>query len=164
MCYDEEEWLGKVFDEMGGMLLGYLKAYLRDEQYAEDVLQNVFVRLVNSKRKNYPIENLRAFLFTLASHEAKRFLSKQGKHIHALRSTQGNILEKKPESVMSPEESLSLQEALLSLPWEQQEAVYLKIYAQMTLEEISLCLSIPLNTIASRYRYGMEKIKKIWRE
>ncbi|NUM37118.1 MAG: sigma-70 family RNA polymerase sigma factor [Candidatus Brocadiae bacterium] len=161
MMYDEQKWLEKICDEMGSLLLGYLKAYLRNEHDAEDVLQQVFIRLLQSNRKDYEIHNLRSFLFTLASHEAQRFLSKNKKHrLSAINSIPDNLLENKPDSSLSPQETAGLQEAFLSLPWEQQEVIYLKIYAQMTFEEISLSLSIPLNTVASRYRYGMEKIKK----
>ena len=50
--------------------------------------------------------------------------------------------------------------ALASLPAEQREIVILKLYHGMTFEEIGALVEISPNTAASRYRYGLEKLRK----
>ena len=37
--------------------------------------------------------------------------------------------------------------------------VHLKLWAGLTFDEISMTLEIPLNTAASRYRYGLDKMR-----
>ena len=59
-----------------------------------------------------------------------------------------------------PEESLALQQALRELPPEQQETVFLRIWSGMTLQEIADATDTPLNTVASRYRYALEKLRE----
>ena len=59
------------------------------------------------------------------------------------------------------DEILYLQQALRQLPDEQRETVFLKIWSGMTLLEISEMTEIPLNTVASRYRYALEKLREL---
>ena len=54
----------------------------------------------------------------------------------------------------------SLSAALQGLPVKQREVVVLKIYESMTFEEIGSMLRISVNTAASRYRYGIERLRK----
>ena len=46
---------------------------------------------------------------------------------------------------------------------EQREVVVLKIWGQLTFEEAAAVIGISPNTAASRYRYGLEKLKDIWK-
>ena len=52
-----------------------------------------------------------------------------------------------------------LQTALRRLPQPQREVIAMKIYGQKTFLEISQLLGLSQNTVASRYRYGMEKLR-----
>jgi len=54
---------------------------------------------------------------------------------------------------------VALQEALGELPDEQREAVIMRIWSGMTLQEIATATAVPLNTAASRYRYALEKLR-----
>jgi RNA polymerase sigma-70 factor (ECF subfamily) len=46
------------------------------------------------------------------------------------------------------------------LPAEQREAVYLKIFDGLTFKEIGSVCGVTANTAASRYRYGIEKLRE----
>jgi RNA polymerase sigma factor (sigma-70 family) len=48
---------------------------------------------------------------------------------------------------------------LAGLPPEQREVIVLKLWHDYTFEEISELLEISPNTVAGRYRYGLEKLK-----
>ena len=54
----------------------------------------------------------------------------------------------------------ALELALRELPPEQQEVVTLKIWGDLTFQEIGETLDISINTAASRYRYAMDKLKE----
>jgi len=57
------------------------------------------------------------------------------------------------------EQVITLQRALLDLPEKQRETVFLRIWSGMTLLEIVDATGTPVNTVASRYRYAMEKLR-----
>jgi RNA polymerase sigma-70 factor (ECF subfamily) len=50
--------------------------------------------------------------------------------------------------------------ALGELPEEQRAVVHLKLWEGLTFEQIAGALEIPLNTAASRYRYGLDKLRE----
>jgi RNA polymerase sigma-70 factor (ECF subfamily) len=58
------------------------------------------------------------------------------------------------------EVGLALQSALRELPEEQRAIIVLRVWGQMTIEEAALALDISPNTAASRYRYGLAKLKE----
>ena len=51
-------------------------------------------------------------------------------------------------------------EALVELPPDQRVVVHLKLWEGLTFEEIAHTLDIPANTAASRYRYGLDKLRE----
>ena len=57
------------------------------------------------------------------------------------------------------ERKQALLRAVQQLPKEQGEVLSLKIWGELTFEEISRTLELSLNTVASRYRYALQKLK-----
>ena len=51
--------------------------------------------------------------------------------------------------------------ALSTLPEEQKEAVVLKVWTDMTFEEIAEVQQCSLQTVASRYRYAIARLKEL---
>ena len=58
------------------------------------------------------------------------------------------------------EERMIVDAALRSLPAEQREVVYLKVFEGMTFHEIAECCAISINTAGSRYRYAMAALRR----
>lgn len=53
-----------------------------------------------------------------------------------------------------------IETALRRLPADQREVVTLKIWGELTFAEIGTALEISPNTAASRYRYGLDKLRQ----
>jgi len=53
---------------------------------------------------------------------------------------------------------------LAQLPPAQREVIVLKVYRDKTFQQIATTLDLSLNTVASRYRYGMEKLRALLKE
>ena len=54
-----------------------------------------------------------------------------------------------------------MQDAMSRLPDIYREVVTLKIWGGLTFAEIADSLQIPANTAASRYRYGLEQLRRL---
>ena len=54
----------------------------------------------------------------------------------------------------------ALDEAISKLPAEQRLVVQFKLWDELTFDEIAGVLSISPNTAASRYRYGLDKLRE----
>ena len=62
------------------------------------------------------------------------------------------------------EHSQLIQAAMSQLPDIYREVVTLKVWGELTFAEIADSLNIPANTAASRYRYGLEELRKLTKE
>ncbi len=62
------------------------------------------------------------------------------------------------------ERSQLIQKALSTLPDIYREVLTLKVWGGLTFGEIAEALDIPANTAASRYRYGLQELRKATRE
>ena len=61
------------------------------------------------------------------------------------------------------ERAKTIQAAMKKLPEIYREVVTLKIWGELTFVEIAETLRIPANTAASRYRYGLQELRKLSR-
>ena len=63
-------------------------------------------------------------------------------------------------SVWSDEREKAILRTVDRLPPEQKEVLTLKIWGELTFDEIGRTLDLSLNTVASRYRYALQKLKE----
>jgi RNA polymerase sigma-70 factor (ECF subfamily) len=61
--------------------------------------------------------------------------------------------------VIRGEQILRLRDALRRLPYEQQEVITLHIHAGLTFRALARALRVPLGTVQSRYRYGLNNLR-----
>ncbi len=149
-----------MWDRYAKDLLAFLQAVLCSRHDAEDVLQTVFVRIVRKRHRLARARCLDAYVYRIARNEAYSCISKRkkDKNTQKLPETWLNVTENNRESSELAEQ---LQAALAQLPQQQREVIVLKIYRKKTFLEISGLLELPRNTVASRYRYGIEKLRNL---
>ncbi len=61
------------------------------------------------------------------------------------------------------EEYIVLQKTLSKIPYQQREVILLHLHHDMTFQEIASAQGISINTVQSRYRYGLEKLAVIFK-
>jgi RNA polymerase sigma-70 factor, ECF subfamily len=66
-------------------------------------------------------------------------------------------------AVEDREHAAIIQDAMSKLPAIYREVLALKIWGELTFSEIAEALEIPASTAASRYRYGLEELRKLTR-
>ena len=158
MGQHHREMLGEVYDQFGPELYRYLSVLMGNPERAEDVMQEVFLRLVRVARKEPVAVQSRAYVFRLARNEAYRALRKRRREMTTCNC---HLLETCDVRQGSEIERMTLEEALLKLPETQREAIHLKVYMDMTFAEIGQLTNVPLDTAASRYRYALEKLRRV---
>jgi RNA polymerase sigma-70 factor (ECF subfamily) len=108
------------------------------------------------------VRDPRAFLLRLAHNLAidliRRRASRQ-KNYDQLAAESASLFARSAEpDEQSFRDALSL--ALGELPADQRAVMHLKLWEELTFEEIAEVLEIPPNTAASRYRYGLDKLRE----
>ncbi|MBI4612474.1 MAG: sigma-70 family RNA polymerase sigma factor [Planctomycetes bacterium] len=159
----ETSAVAALYAEHGRGLLLYARSTARDDGLAEDALQEVFGRLLARKGGLAAAGNARAYLYESVRNATLNLLRTRrrarGREEKAGRS---RPLFTEPEDLLAEREALEA--ALDQLPEEQREVVVLKVWGDLTFEGIGAALAISPNTAASRYRYGMEKLRQAFSE
>jgi RNA polymerase sigma-70 factor, ECF subfamily len=150
------EWLGTLYDRHAAGLYRYAVMILADTEAAADAVQQVFTRLVNRGER---LEIEAHYLRRAIRNECFSILRDRRRRPHAADSH--DILEAMSAPNDAPEERLAIQAALLALPADQREVVHLKVFEGLTFHEIAELTGESMNTIASRYRYALEKMRAV---
>lgn len=151
-----------MWDRYAADLLAVLQALLGSRHDAEDVLQAVFVRIVRKRRHVARAGCLDAYVHQMARNEAISFLRRRRRPSAELDAEPWLL----PVATDDRTDELveEVQTALARLPRKQREIVVLKVYRDKTFREIARILDVSLNTVASRYRYALEKLRSLLRD
>jgi RNA polymerase sigma-70 factor, ECF subfamily len=140
------------YEKHGAALAAFACSYGLDFASAEDVVQHVFLNLL---RGSAELRSPVAYFYGAVRNGAINF--------HRTRHRETALPEGDEWLVShgkSREEILAVQQALQRLPEEQREVVFLRIWSGLTLQEIAEAMETPLNTVASRFRYALDKLRE----
>jgi RNA polymerase sigma-70 factor (ECF subfamily) len=154
--------LEEILDSIGNKLFNYLTIKLNSPVDAEDVLQEVCFRLVRYKVRFRFIRNPSAYVFRMARNEAVRFLKSRKRNPERYHSVE-DLTEVIQDNLTGLENEAVSQvaEALTQIPEDQREVIILRFFEDLTLREIATVCDVSMNTAASRFRYGMQKLRQL---
>ncbi len=158
LAADAPEGVARIYDFAGQELYGYLVGLTGSTHDGEELLHDLFIRIVDKQEKLAAAVNLKAYLFRMAANLAYDRLRYKQKQAHGLEDY-AVILEADETNEISGEEQSKLNRALAALPQEQREAVVMKFFMKKTFGEIAALRGCSENTIVSRYRYALQKLK-----
>ncbi|MFT3992640.1 MAG: sigma-70 family RNA polymerase sigma factor [Luteolibacter sp.] len=158
-------------EENGPKLLLFSRQQTRTHEDAKDVLQDALVKLVEKVRSGefvggqeawmpYLYTAIRRLAIDLSRRDDRR--KRREDNVSAdLEDDQMDAFHPWFDSESSDDETRAqLEEGLKELPPKFSEVIILKIWGERTFAEIGEALDISQNTAASRYRYGLEALKK----
>ncbi len=152
--------LAQLYDEHAQPLFGFLLQLTRNEGDTRDLLQEVFVKLARRPNLLDGVGNPRAYLFRLAHNAALDLFRRRGADGRRTESLAVGADAFAPADDPDGQAfQAELNSALAELPAEQRAVVHLKLWAGMTFDEIATTLDLSANTAASRYRYGLDKLR-----
>jgi RNA polymerase sigma-70 factor (ECF subfamily) len=157
-----EDGLVRTYGKYKNYLLKIAYALLDDAQQVEDAVQDVFVALAESSHRLRLDGNLRGYLV--------RCLINRVQNIRKARSTRPGVPlsevnercadEKRPDQwVILDEEHRRAHNALRQLPESQRVVIALHVHGGLRFKQIAGLLKTSINTVQSRYRYGLEKLR-----
>ena len=157
-------------------LMNFVFRFVGSFQEAEDIVQDTFVKLYQKKDYYRPISEFSTWIFTIASNLAKTELRKRKRRKVSYLSQIG-IEEKDfdiPVEDTTDEETVGeytesqIQDAIQSLQLHFRTALILRDIEELSYEEISKILDVPLGTIKSRINRArlqlQEKLKHLHKD
>ncbi len=142
---------------------------------AEELLQEVFLRVVRAKARYTPSAKFTTWLYSIARNlcvdESRRAKFRKHQSLDASRrgsdGEQGSAMIASipskdvptDEAAEAPTIRKRLSEAVSKLPIEQREVFLLRQVSGLSFREIAETVDIPENTVKSRMRYALEKLR-----
>lgn len=155
--------LCRIYEKYKSSLLGLAIALSNNKTVAEDIVHDVFVSFAQSADKLQLRSGLKSYLLTSVANRVRnlgRDKIRQATNVDELDIA-------RPESdcpdrlAISKEQSRQIHLALTRLPYEQQEVIILHLQSGLKFNQIAKSQGVSLNTIQSRYRYGIDKLRSI---
>ena len=158
----DEAALAALYDRYAGMLSSVLNRILRDNQAAEEILQDIFYQLWCSGSRFDPARgSLPGWLLVIARNRAISRLRRRNPAAGEEILENTVVMPCDLESNAAQQQLLSrVKGALESLPKEQRAAVELAYFEGLTHSEIAERTGDPLGTVKTRLRSAIETLKR----
>lgn len=156
---DWQRWL----DTHGPGLLLFARQQAANEADAQDLVQDAVVEGWERQGSGGP-PDLPLVFATIRRRAVDLARRRERRLARELATAEAVPAECFDPGVEEREMSQLLQQALVQLPADQREVITLKLWGGLTFAEIAATLDIPPNTAASRYRYGLEQLRRLTQE
>lgn len=157
------EALCRIYEKYEGVMLTVAAGLLNDVNAAQDAVHDVFVALAQSPERLRLAGSLRSYLTTCVANRARDRL-----RARKCQATGPQELDPEADEQTVPlsraihEEQLRrLAEALAMLPYDQREVIVLHLKGDLTFRAIAAIQNTSINTVQSRYRYGIDKLRSL---
>jgi len=149
-------------------IYNYVYRMVRDRNEAEDITQEVFVKVWKNLKKIDKEKNLKSWLFTIARNATIDFLRRRkdipfSEKEEYFEETISDVELLPDEIFMRKELAEELEEALSKIRPDFREIILLHYLEDMTFEEISEIVGKPLNTVKSQHLRALHQIRRLLR-
>jgi RNA polymerase sigma-70 factor (ECF subfamily) len=158
-----------IFARYGRPLRVFLLRRLRDEDLAEEALQETFCRLLERARQLVDHPRLQAWLFSVARNVSADILRCRRQRSARESGLPGNLesraldpVQDRPETgLRSREFSELVLRAMRRMPEAERRVFLLRTQSTLSFREIALRLDAPINTVLSRMHRALKRIRGV---
>ncbi|WP_395740493.1 RNA polymerase sigma factor [Prosthecobacter sp.] len=156
-----EETLTRLHADHAVSVYRFAWSVTKDECLAQEVVQELFLKLARDAGVISAAQSERAVIFTLARNLALDALRRRSSR----EDTMQRFADELPgwfvpsADAEAEETRTQITAALAALPEEQRSVIHLHVWEELGFREIGELLGLPTQTVASRYRYGLEKLR-----
>ena len=162
----ERNELEQIYDEHARCAFALFLRFTHNESDALDLLQDWLVKISRGHESLAEIRKPRSYVLRIAYRQAVDWK----RRVEVRRKTRVAVEQEKVgpsfQSHPDPDREFfrqSMEESLNGLPPDQQLAVQLRLWDGLSFAEMANVLGVSTNTAASRYRYGIDKLREALR-
>ena len=133
-----------VFERYRGAVWAFFRRRVADASRAEELTQDVFLAVIQGASRYEARGPFRAYLFGIAFNVLMAERRRNGHHESV--PLEGDAVADTP----NPDSALWVRRALAQLEPEEREILMLREYEQLSYQELSEVLALPVNTVRSR--------------
>jgi RNA polymerase sigma-70 factor (ECF subfamily) len=157
------EALGVLYDRHRHLVFRTALAISGDEEAAADLLQDVFLRLYRFAARIDPLRPLEPWLYRMTTNLSYTWVKRRRRWLRPLEDMAdwlvGGRKELSSDQTEIDESWVLIRQAIASLPLLQRGVVVLYYVNDLSLQEISEILEVPVGTVKSRLHYGRQALK-----
>ena len=174
----DEDAFREIINRYKNGLYAFLKRFLTRQDLIDDVFQETFLQLFNSRDSFDVSRPLRPWLFTIAANKAKDALRKRQRKYAVSISSIAEAQEMSFDDVLNsitadetrPYEELQkgemagrVRSVIADMPENLREILILSYFNKFSYKQMSQILSIPIGTVKSRLHTAVARFAKDWK-
>ena len=156
--------LGVLYDRYRQLVYRTALAITGDKEAADDLLQDVFLRLYRFAERIDGQRSLEPWLYRMTANLAYTWVKRHSRWVQPLEDLVDWLMaggRNAPyELTEKNDEWLQVQQAVLELPLPQRIVVILYYMNDLSLQEISDVMDVPVGTVKSRLHYGRRALRR----
>jgi RNA polymerase sigma factor (sigma-70 family) len=157
----EAEMLGVLFDRYQTPLYNFYTKMTQDRVLSEDLVQDVFLRILRYRQTYRPGTPFRAWMYQIARNarvDAMRKVKPEGPMLaEPAAPTSGDAAQQKQEAQL-------LQRALMQLPEDKREILILSRYQELKYEEIARLMDCEVGAVKVRVHRALQQLREVFRQ
>jgi RNA polymerase sigma-70 factor (ECF subfamily) len=158
-----------LYERYGNLVYSLALRVVRHQVMAEEVTQDVFLKVWQQPtRWNPALGQFSSWLLTITRNAGIDRLRKERRHWAPAQDYSDSLLEAGEKGISSENaywfDGLLLTRLLQQLPVEQRQLIELAFYQGYTHSELAENLQLPLGTVKTRLRTGLQKLRTLWEE
>lgn len=158
--FNKMRQLERIIDEHQQQLFSFAFFRVGSYEAAQDIVQDVFIRFYENSRRLSAANNVKAYLLKTVSNACIDYLRKTGRvQFVTIENLETELTDE--EQIQCISEFMRIEDVLSQLPVEQAEILRLKFVDSLNFVEIAELLNINVNTVKSRYKYAIEKLRNL---
>lgn len=172
----DENAFNELVDRYYRQIYRFLVRFTGQEHLAEDLIQEVFIKLYKSAATFDPNKRFRPWIYQIAANTARdhlRSASRNGKRVSfkntgeeaetTLDQLVPGVTASPDQAFIEKETSEKVKETLIQMQDQLREILILAYYNQLPYKDIADSLGIPLGTVKSRLHKAVSTFGEIWK-
>ena len=160
----DRDALRRIYEKYRNDLLKVALCLLNDKSMVEDIIHDVFISFAGSAGRFRLNGSLKGYLSICVANRARDMNKKIKRNTMAGLDTVDRVdsgTGTPVNSAMVSELQEQLKYAMSQLSCEQREVIVLRLQSRVRFSQIAKAQDVSVNTVQSRYRYGLDKLRSI---
>ena len=150
----------QLYSRHRGALYRYFRRQVSDEATANDLYQGVWEKIIKARKKYRPSSPFTAWMYRIAHNHLVDHYRSVKPVAQTEMETFTDMHAEPPEHAIDGQQRQNLQEKIAALPPEQRNTLLLKLETGLKMEEIATVTGASRETVKSRLRYAVDKLKR----
>ncbi|WP_295935530.1 RNA polymerase sigma factor [uncultured Alistipes sp.] len=150
--------LGQIIDQYQDQMFRFAFFRTGSLEDSRDIVQDVFLKMYGRIGRNAVIDNVKSYLYRSISNSCSDYMRRKQSTKHVPLNQALQYPEKDDDRELI-EEYQRIDALMEELPGEQAEVIRMRTVDSLAFTEIAEILGVPVTTVKSRFKYGIEKLK-----